>query len=76
MSELDEQKAKIDWLKDLFKIYIAAIFGIAAGLFGMLSVGNTGLLLYAGISVLIVVGLLATSKANEIRVEIRKLREM
>jgi lipoprotein signal peptidase len=76
MSEIDEQKAKIDWLKDLFKIYIAAIFGIAAGLFGMLSAGNMGLLLYAGISVLIVVGLLATSKANEIRIEIRKLREM
>jgi hypothetical protein len=35
MSELDEQKSKIDWYKDLFKIYIAALFAIVAGLLTM-----------------------------------------
>ncbi len=76
MSELDEQKTKIDWFKDLFKIYIAIILAVSAGLISMLSEKDTSLLFYIGICILIIVGVLATTKASEIQGEIRKLREM
>ncbi len=76
MSELDEQKARIDWLKDLFKVYIAALFAIAAGLLSLISNMNFGYLFYVGIVVLVIVGLLATLKAKEIHAEILKLKGM
>lgn len=76
MSELDEQKAKVDWLKDLFKIYVAAIFAIAAGLLSLLNSGNINLLFYVGIASIVVIGILASLKAKEISQEIQKLRDL
>ncbi len=76
MSELDEQKSKIDWYKDLFKIYIAALFAIVAGLLTMITNGNTNLLFYTGLVVVVVLVVVAIFAADTVSKEIRKLREM
>jgi len=76
MSELDEQKSKIDLYKDLFKIYIAALFAIVAGLLTMVVNGNINLLFYTGLAVVAVLVVVAIFAASNVSKEIRKLREM
>jgi uncharacterized NAD-dependent epimerase/dehydratase family protein len=76
MSELDEQKAKIDWYKELFKTVITVILALSAGLAGLMATQNTGILFYLGVSGLVVLGIVAAFAAGTVSKEIRKLRDM
>ena len=76
MSELDEQKAKIDWYKELFKTVITVILALSAGLAGLMATQNTGILFYLGVSGLIVLGIVAAFAAGTVSKEIRKLKDM
>jgi amino acid transporter len=76
MSELDEQKAKIDWYKELFRTVITVILALSAGLAGLMATQNTGILFYLGVSGLIVLGIVAAFAAGTVSKEIRKLRDM
>lgn len=76
MSELDEQKAKIDWYKELFRTVVTVILALSAGLAGLMATQNTGILFYLGVSGLIVLGVVAAFAAGTVSKEIRKLRDM
>jgi hypothetical protein len=76
MSEVDEQKAKIDWYKELFKTVITVILALSAGLAGLMATQNTGILFYLGVSGLMILGIVAAFTAGTVSKEIRKLRDM
>ena len=56
MPKLDEIKARLDWLKELFKILVAVLVADVAGLSKLYLDASIGILFY---SVLVVLGVLA-----------------
>ena len=49
MPKIDEVKEEINWLKDLFKVLVALLAGLVAGISKLYLEASTGILFYSGI---------------------------
>ena len=76
MSKLDEIKAEIDFLKDLFKIATAILVAIMAGLSKLYLDDEIGLIFYLGVGLSFFISLVLLLVFKKIRTHIRGLRTL
>ena len=76
MSKLDEIKAEIDFLKDLFKIATAILVAIIAGLSKLYLDDEIGLIFYLGVGLSFFISLVLLLVFKKIRTHIRGLRTL
>ena len=76
MSKIEEVKAEIDWLKDLFKISIIVLITIIAGLCKLYLDDNINYLFYLGIFVVIIISLIPLITFKKIKKHIKELGEL
>ena len=76
MAKIDEIKSHIDWLKDLFKILVAVLVAIVAGISKLYIDMNITILFYAGIILTIVFSIWIANIANKIEKHIKELGDL
>ncbi len=76
MARIDEIKAHIDWLKDLFKILVAILVADIAGISKLYVEQNISVLFYAGIILVIVLSIWLSAIAKKIEKHINELGEL
>ena len=76
MPKIDEVKAEIDFLKDIFKISIALLVAIIAGLSKLYLDENTNLLFYLGSIVSLLISLVPIIVFKKIKKHIKELGEL
>ena len=76
MPKIDEVKAEIDFLKDIFKISIALLVAIIAGLSKLYLDDNTNLLFYLGSMVSLLISLVPIIVFKKIKKHIKELGEL
>jgi len=76
MAKIDEIKAHIDWLKELFKIFITILVADVAGISKLYIDGNVDVLFYAGIVLIIVLSFSVSIISRKIEKHIKELGEL
>ena len=76
MAQIDEIKEDIAWAKDFFKILVAILVAVVAGMSKLYIDSNIGVLFYAAGIFSMVVGVSLIFIANDIKKKIRKLRDL
>ena len=76
MPKIDEIKSEIDFLKDIFKISIALIVAIVAGLSKLYLDENTNILFYLGSVVAILLSIVPAITFRKIKIHIKELGEI
>ena len=76
MAKIDEIKAHIDWLKDLFKILVTILVATIAGVSKLYLDLKIGIVFYAGIILIIVLSLWIALVAKKIEKHIKTLGEL
>lgn len=76
MAKLDEIKAHIDWLKELFKILVAILVADIAGISKLYVDENINLLFYCGIVLVIVLSISASITSKKIEKHIKELGDL
>ena len=76
MAKLDEIKAHIDWLKELFKILITILVADIAGISKLYLDGDINLLFYSGVVLVIVLSISASITSKKIEKHIKELGEL
>ncbi|MDQ1243861.1 MAG: hypothetical protein QG565_201 [Campylobacterota bacterium] len=76
MAKLDEIKAHIDWLKELFKILVAILVADIAGISKLYLDGDINLLFYSGVVLVIVLSISASITSKKIEKHIKELGEL
>ncbi len=76
MAKLDEIKAHIDWLKELFKILVAILVADIAGISKLYVDGNINLLFYCGVVLVIVLSISASITSKKIEKHIKELGDL
>lgn len=76
MSEVDLQKERVGWYKDLFKWVLTIMLTLGVGLASLVvTTGATGWL-FVGMFMLLIVGIYAIVLGQKIHQEIEKLRDL
>ncbi len=76
MAKLDEIKAHIDWLKELFKILVAILVADIAGISKLYVDENINLLFYSGVVLVIVLSISASITSKKIEKHIKELGDL
>ena len=76
MAKIDEIKSHIDWLKDLFKILVAVLVAVVAGISKLYIDMNITILFYAGIILTVVFSIWIAVIANKIEKHIKELGDL
>jgi len=76
MSKLDEIKARIDWLKDLFKIVMAIMVADIAGIAKLFIDNKISLLFYLGVSLLPIFTMVCIIISRKIEVHLNELGDI
>lgn len=76
MAKIDEIKAHIDWMKDLFKILVAILVADIAGVSKLYVDSHIDVLFYAGVILIVVLSLWLSLIAKKIEKHIQKLGEL
>jgi len=76
MSKIEEVKAEIDWLKDLFKISIVVMMTVIAGLCKLYLDNHINILFYIGIFAVIVISLIPLITFKKIKKHIKELGDL
>ena len=76
MAKLDEIKAHIDWLKELFKILVTILVADIAGISKLYLDGDINLLFYSGVVLVIVLSISASITSKKIEKHIKELGEL
>ncbi len=76
MSKLDEIKAEIDFQKDIFKISIALLVALIAGLSKLYLDNNINILFYIGSIISILIAVVPAIVFVKIRKHIKELGEL
>lgn len=76
MAKIDEIKAHIDWLKELFKILVAMLVADIAGISKLYLDQNINLLFYSGVVLIIVLSLSASIISKKIEKHIKELGDL
>ena len=76
MPKLDELKARLDWLKDLFKVLIAILVADVAGVARLYLDAQSGLLFYSGLVLLVVLPVAIIIVSRKIEIHLIELRDI
>jgi len=76
MPKLDEIKARLDWLKEQFKILVAVLVADVAGLSKLYSDASIGVLFYAGLVVLGILTVSGVIVSRKIETHLIELRDI
>ena len=76
MSELDLQKERVGWYKDLFKWILTIIMTLGVGLASLLMTSGASIWLFVGMFFLLIAGIYAIVLGQKVHQEIEKLREL
>ncbi len=76
MAKIDEIKAHIDWLKELFKIFITILVADVAGISKLYIDENIDVLFYSGILLIIVLSVSVSIISRKIEKHIKELGEL
>jgi len=76
MAKLDEIKAHIDWLKELFKILVTILVADIAGISKLYLDGDINLLFYSGVVLVIVLSISASITSKKIEKHIKELGDL
>ncbi len=76
MARIDEIKAHIDWLKDLFKILVTVLVAVIAGVSKLYLDHRIGLVFYSGIVLVVVFSFWIAIVAKKIEKHIKELGEL
>ena len=76
MPKLDEIKARLDWLKELFKILVAVLVADVAGLSKLYLDASIGILFYSGIVVLGILAIAGVIVSRKIEIHLNELRDI
>ncbi|MDQ7068666.1 MAG: hypothetical protein Q9M40_12205 [Sulfurimonas sp.] len=76
MPKIDEIKSEIDWLKDLFKIIVALLVALVAGISKLYLDLETTILFYSGITLGIGLSIWLVLLAKSIKENIKELGKL
>ena len=76
MPKLDEIKARLDWLKELFKILIAVLVADVAGVSKLYLDAPDGVLFYLGLVLLLVLPVAIVIISRKIEIHLVELRDI
>jgi len=76
MSKIDEIKARIDWLKDLFKIVMTIMVADIAGISKLFIDNKISLLFYLGVSLLPMFTVLCIIVSRKIELHLNELGDI
>ena len=76
MAKLDEIKAHIDWLKELFKILVTILVADIAGISKLYLDRDINLLFYSGVILVIVLSISASITSKKIEKHIKELGDL
>lgn len=76
MAKLDEIKAHIDWLKELFKILVTILVADIAGISKLYLDEDINLLFYSGVVLVIVLSISASITSKKIEKHIKELGDL
>jgi len=76
MPKLDEIKARLDWLKELFKILVAVLVADVAGLSKLYLDASIGILFYSGLVVLGILTVAGVIVSRKIEIHLIELRDI
>jgi hypothetical protein len=76
MAKLDEIKAHIDWLKELFKILVTILVADIAGISKLYLDRDINLLFYSGVVLVIVLSISASITSKKIEKHIKELGDL
>ena len=76
MAKLDEIKAHIDWLKELFKILVTILVADIAGISKLYFDEDINLLFYSGVVLVIVLSISASITSKKIEKHIKELGDL
>ncbi|MDD5399908.1 MAG: hypothetical protein PHQ93_01795 [Sulfurimonas sp.] len=76
MAKIDEIKAHIDWLKELFKILVTILVADIAGISKLYLDGDINLLFYSGVVLVIVLSISASITSKKIEKHIKELGDL
>ncbi|MDP3301994.1 MAG: hypothetical protein Q8S36_08530 [Sulfuricurvum sp.] len=76
MAKIDEIKAHIDWLKELFKILVAMLVADIAGISKLYLDQNINIIFYSGVLLIIVLSLSASITSKKIEKHIKELGDL
>lgn len=76
MSELDVQKERVGWYKDLFKWVLTIIMTLGVGLASLLMTSGASIWLFVGMFFLLIAGIYAIVLGQKVYEEIEKLRDL
>ena len=73
MAKIDEIKAHIDWLKDLFKILVTILVAVIAGISKLYLDLKIGIVFYFGIVLIVILSIWIAIVAKKIENHIKEL---
>ncbi len=76
MPKLDEIKARLDWLKELFKILVAVLVADVAGLSKLYLDASIDILFYSGLVVLGILAVAGVIVSRKIETHLIELRDI
>ncbi|MFA5454662.1 MAG: hypothetical protein WC272_05005 [Sulfurimonas sp.] len=76
MAKLDEIRAHIDWLKELFKILVTILVADIAGISKLYLDRDINLLFYSGVVLVIVLSISASITSKKIEKHIKELGDL
>lgn len=76
MAKIDEIKAHIDWLKELFKIFVTILVADIAGVSKLYLDGDINILFYSGVVLIVVLSAIASITSKKIEKHIKELGDL
>ena len=76
MAKLDEIKAHIDWLKELFKVLVTILVADIAGISKLYVDENINILFYSGVVLVIVLSISVSVISKKIEKHIKELGDL
>jgi hypothetical protein len=76
MAKLDEIKAHIDWLKELFKVLVTILVADIAGISKLYVDENINVLFYSGVVLVIVLSISVSVISKKIEKHIKELGDL
>ncbi|MDP2097642.1 MAG: hypothetical protein U1D70_02260 [Methylobacter sp.] len=76
MPKLDEVKARLDWLKEQFKVLVAILVADVAGISKLYLDAQHGLLFYSGLVLLVVLTVSIIIVSRKIEIHLIELKDI
>ena len=76
MAKIDEIKAHIDWLKELFKIFVTILVADIVGVSKLYLDGDINILFYSGVVLIVVLSTIASITSKKIEKHIKELGDL